>query len=400
MSAIILIVDDNHELVDGVKLALEMEDFQVLSATSGAEALNILDRITPDLILADIMMPEMDGYELYERVHSDPRWIHTPFIFLTAKTSPDDIRKGKEMGVDDYITKPFDPQDMIAAVRGRIKRMNEVTGTLAPEDVGGNIKNLWRSKVGQIRFKVLVFAGIIILISISIMLTLQIIPRGTAVFTSPLSSVTDEASPTLSATDGMIAIPAGEFLMGSGSAGAQRARQVNLPAFEIDEHEVINAQYKVFAQETDRPISENIASTEMENHPVTDVSWQDAHAYCEWAGKRLPTEAEWEKAARGTEGFIYPWGNEWHDDLANTRELGMGGTMPVASFSDGVSPYRVQDMAGNVWEWVDDWATPTQESKVNRGGAWNAISQWAQTFARNTMPPTHTQNNLGFRCAR
>ena len=128
MSAIILVVDDNPELVDGVKLTLEMENYQVLSATSGAEALDILERITPDLILADIMMPQIDGYELYERVHSDPRWVKVPFIFLTAKTDKVDIRRGKEMGADDYITKPFDPQDVVAAIRGRIKRLAEVTG--------------------------------------------------------------------------------------------------------------------------------------------------------------------------------------------------------------------------------------------------------------------------------
>ena len=241
MSAIILVIDDNPELVDGVKLTLEMEGYQVLSATSGPEALDILDRITPDLILADIMMPGMDGYELYERVHSDPRWIQTPFIFRTAKTSPDEIRKGKEMGADDYITKPFDPQDMVAAVRGRIKRMTQVTGTPAPEDVRGNIKNLWRSKVGQVRVKVIVFAAAILLMTIPILLTLQVIPRGT--ITAPLAPVTTEVPPTISTTvAGMITIPAGEFLMGSGSTGAQRSRQVNLPTFQIDEHEVTNAQ--------------------------------------------------------------------------------------------------------------------------------------------------------------
>ena len=84
MRAIILVVDDHPELVDGVKLTLEMEGYQVLAAASGSEALTILERITPDLILADIMMPEMDGYELYERVHSDERWVRVPFIFLTA----------------------------------------------------------------------------------------------------------------------------------------------------------------------------------------------------------------------------------------------------------------------------------------------------------------------------
>ena len=99
---IILVVDDNPELIDGVKLTLEMEGFQVLTATTGQEALTILERITPDLILADIMMPEMDGYQLYEAVHQDERWVPVPFIFLTAKSNKEDIRIGKEMGVDRY----------------------------------------------------------------------------------------------------------------------------------------------------------------------------------------------------------------------------------------------------------------------------------------------------------
>jgi len=150
MSAIILVVDDNAELVEGVKITLEMEGYQVLTATDGVEALDILERTTPDLILADIMMPNMDGYELYERINSDPRWVQIPFVFLTAKTDKADILRGKEMGVDDYITKPFDPQDLIAVVRGRLKRMTEVTGRPVSGDVFEIAKRLWKSKLGTV----------------------------------------------------------------------------------------------------------------------------------------------------------------------------------------------------------------------------------------------------------
>lgn len=122
MERIVLVVDDNPELVDGVKLTLEMEGYQVLAAIAGQEALDILERITPDLILADIMMPGMDGYELYERVHQDERWVQVPFIFLTAKTAKADIRRGKEMGADDYITKPFDLEELKLRVKNAMVR--------------------------------------------------------------------------------------------------------------------------------------------------------------------------------------------------------------------------------------------------------------------------------------
>jgi len=393
MSSIILIVDDNPELVDGVKLTLEMEGYQVLTALSGAEALEVLGRITPDLILADIMMPEMDGYELYERVHSDPRWVKAPFIFLTAKTSQADIRRGKEMGADDYITKPFDSQDLVSAVRGRLKRMAEVTGRPARGDVVGNIKYLWRGKLGPLPIPLILLAAAVLLAVGLFLLASRLLPRQAAVSTE---TATPEAPPRPE-TGEMVTVPAGEFVMGSES-GAQQPRQIYLDTFEIDRYEVTNAQYQAFVGDTGASFPGGAYSEQIAHLPVTNVSWEEARAYCEWAGKRLPTEAEWEKAARGTEGLIYPWGNEWRDGLANTSESGIGSVMPVGSFPDGTSPYGVEDMAGNVWEWVGD--EPSGEMRVIRGGAWNAISRWAQTFVRNTVQPTHTQNNLGFRCAR
>ncbi len=134
---LILVVDDNLEFLEGVKLTLEMEGYRVWTATNGQEALDRLlavfrrDRAQvsgrpdhlPDLILADIMMPVLDGYAFYEQVRANPYLNHLPFIFLTAKSDEVDVRFGKELGADDYLTKPFSPEDLLATVRGRLKRV-------------------------------------------------------------------------------------------------------------------------------------------------------------------------------------------------------------------------------------------------------------------------------------
>jgi DNA-binding response OmpR family regulator len=137
MKEMILVVEDNPDMTAALKLALEMEGYQVLTAVDGLEAMRVLERVTPDLIVADIMMPRMDGYELYKATHQDERWLSIPFIFLTAKTDKEDIRLGKEMGADDYLVKPVEKEDLIAAIRGKLKRVTELKAAAVQEGLEG-----------------------------------------------------------------------------------------------------------------------------------------------------------------------------------------------------------------------------------------------------------------------
>ncbi len=121
----ILIVDDNPRLLTAVQQVLEGEGYHVLTATDGLEALTLMQQTRPDLIIADIAMPRMNGYQLYERVSQNPNWVMIPFIFLTARGLDSDIRYGKEIGVDDYLVKPVEPDDLLAATRGKLKRARQ-----------------------------------------------------------------------------------------------------------------------------------------------------------------------------------------------------------------------------------------------------------------------------------
>jgi sulfatase modifying factor 1 len=219
----------------------------------------------------------------------------------------------------------------------------------------------------------------------------------------------------------MVEIPAGEFTMGNDGADDDEkpAHTVTLEAFEIDMFEVSNADFAKFVEETGYQTEVEKAGEEgwrrytegKDNHPVVKVTWNDADAYCQWAGKRLPTEAEWEKAARGEEGLLYPWGNEWDPAKANTKESGFRGTVAVGSFAEGVSPYGVFDMAGNVWEWMADWYQSYPDStyqseyfgekfKVTRGGGWFQEANLVTTSNRSATDPSAANDDLGFRCAR
>ncbi|MDX1522024.1 MAG: SUMF1/EgtB/PvdO family nonheme iron enzyme, partial [Anaerolineae bacterium] len=367
------------DITDGVKTSLGLEGYRVISAKNGKDALDMLEKVTPDLILADIMMPEMDGYELYKRVNQDARFVQIPFIFVTAKTGQEDIRKGKFMGVDDYLTKPFDPDDLLAAVQGRIQRLDVIKEAAGPRKL----------------FIPQVVAGILVLVGI-------ITAAYLLFFTDPAPDeiLVPPAAAAVSDLDigAMVTVPGGEFIMGDSTSGNNE--QLNLAEFQIDKYEVVNAQYKAFVDETGRAAPWEMYPEAEADYPVTNVSWEDAAAFCAWAGKRLPTEAEWEKAARGSEGNIYPWGNEWQAGFANTEEGGDSGLQPVGRFAEGASPYGALDMAGNAAEWVEDWFDSAQENKVIRGGSANAVKKWAATFERNQVPPGFTQEMIGFRCAR
>jgi len=180
----------------------------------------------------------------------------------------------------------------------------------------------------------------------------------------------------------MIEIPAGKFLMGSTSAQAKIAikdgadpswvkdeqpqHEVELSSYLISKYPITNHEYKIFLKDTGRKPpygwNDDVYPFGQSDHPVVNVSWDNAIAYCDWLYKktgrqyRLPTEAEWEKAARGTDDRIWPWGNEFNPSYANTKEINLRDTTPVWRFSpQGDSPFGCADMVGNVWEWCSDW---------------------------------------------
>jgi formylglycine-generating enzyme required for sulfatase activity len=241
----------------------------------------------------------------------------------------------------------------------------------------------------------------------------------------------------------MIHVPDGEFLMGSrdadrkAAADEKPAHTVTLDAFWIDRTEVTNAQYVQFlnalgeyrgacgghdcaetkVEDQDSHILRQegryVVESDFEDHPVTEVTWYGAQAYCEWAGVRLPTEAEWEKAARGIDGRPYPWGNDAPDCGKAQYADCSGMTVPVGSKPAGASPYGVLDMAGNVWEWVADWydeayyeRSPARNPqgansgvrKVFRGGSWGYLPTFIRATDRARNRPSYAGFNVGFRC--
>jgi formylglycine-generating enzyme required for sulfatase activity len=227
------------------------------------------------------------------------------------------------------------------------------------------------------------------------------------------------------APDDMVLVPAGEFTMGSpaGDADEQPAHRVLVDSFFMDKYEVTVRQYGVFLQEAggDRPSEwKTMNKTANQNRPVMGVDWADAVRYCKWAGKRLPTEAEWEKAARGTDGRLYPWGNDpptsLHANFGKTGSNDHGSLAPVGTLEHGKSPYGIYDMAGNVWEWVSDWYddayyknSPPQNPvgpsmggfKVIRGGSWASGPRNLRSADRYWDPPSFRSLYFpGFRCAK
>ena len=226
----------------------------------------------------------------------------------------------------------------------------------------------------------------------------------------------------------MVSVPAGEFTMGSndGNNDEKPAHTVYLDAFWIDKFEVTNTQYATcFNAGACKAPSQNGSNTrggyfgnpQFNNYPVIYVSWNDADAYCTWAGKRLPTEAEWEKAARGTDGRKHPWGNAWDGTRLNSWDSvpRPGDTTAVGSYPSGSSPYSALDMAGNVWEWTADWYDPnyyansprnnpkgptTGLNRTLRGGSWSTTQSNVSASYRSSYDYIGHTNAIGFRCAQ
>ena len=195
-----------------------------------------------------------------------------------------------------------------------------------------------------------------------------------------------------------IIIPAGPFLMG------EKPQTVELPEFRIAKYSVTNMEYFCFVEATshrrpDHWLRDGSYPPELARHPVVFVSWEDAAAYTSWAGARLPAEAEWEKAARGIDGRIYPWGNEFMAENCNTSESGADGTRLVDAHPGGASVYGVMDMAGNVWEWTATNYENDEQWRVLKGGAWDykGIKDTRCAF-RVYFRPDFRNGAVGFRC--
>ena len=242
---------------------------------------------------------------------------------------------------------------------------------------------------------------------------------------SKVEVLTARGEKEITGNDGapMMLVPAGEFMMGSDEYGNEKPlHRVYLDAFYMDKYEVTTSRYVRFLEATGR--EQPFAWKEMTlashgDRPVTGVDWYDADDYCRWVGKRLPSEAEWEKAARGTVGRTYPWGDEEptsrHANFNKCCEWKGYETLTAAgSLEAGMSQYGIYDMAGNVWEWVADWyeksyyqgspdrnpkGPPEGVMKVIRGGAWDSSALFLRSAFRLSYDPPHKHFNFGFRCA-
>ena len=251
----------------------------------------------------------------------------------------------------------------------------------------------------------------------------------------PANQIREELVEAAEATqkDGSILIPIaeGDFIMGSATADAiaeqdeKPVHRHHVEGYRLALHPVTNAQYKRFVDKTGYPPPKaehgdpiwqrNDFPSDKANHPVVWVAWGDAQAYCEWARLRLPTEAEWEKAARGVDGRTYPWGDHWDQSRCACYENPrVGGTCSVWQCPEGASPYGLHHMGGNVWEWCADWydpeayqtyvlgnfaSPPSGAVRVLRGGYWGDTEPSVRAAARGRYRPGGTNGLHGFRCA-
>ena len=267
------------------------------------------------------------------------------------------------------------------------------------------------------------FAGLVLVVACG----------GVSEVTGPVYEVVESRLTTPAGTEHVqVLAPAGVFRMGAvdGADDEQPVHEVELDAFYIDKYPVTNAQYLAFAAATGSQAPPMVMHEDYHHpqKPVVGIPWVRARDYCQWAGMQLPTEAQWEKAAGGTDGRFYPWGNDLPDATRANFNFQVGSPSPVGSHPDGASPYGAHDMAGNVWEWMRDLYSPAfyahspRKNPVNmeingieggdrtlRGGSWRSPARDLRVSARNTgfMLAEKAggdfyivQISLGFRCVR
>lgn len=221
-------------------------------------------------------------------------------------------------------------------------------------------------------------------------------------------------------------VPAGPFWMGAHpedkmAFGDEKPyHQVNLEGFRLGKYPVTNQQFELFVKDTGYEVhshcQKELVDKTKSDCPVRWVYWSNVVAFCEWASQKtgekiyLPTEAEWEKGARGTDGRVYPWGMSWEEGRCNSTRTGIRATTPVTRYSGGVSPYGVWDMAGNVWEWTNSWFMPYpnhkiadniygQKYRVLRGGSWVGRVELLRSSFRMKDDSEDRYMFIGFRCA-
>jgi formylglycine-generating enzyme len=283
----------------------------------------------------------------------------------------------------------------------------------------------------ETKFKIALLLAVLAAASLPIMGILQgtiFTPyeKGSAYIEEGQYAGTESTSGDEPIAEEMILIPAGPFIRGTEKGGFDERpqRTLVLGGFLIDKFEVTNSQYAAFVAATGHRkagpparYAKNMGRMRGINHPVVYVSWHDAQDYCAWKGKRLPTEAEWEKAMRGVNGRLWPWGNVEVASAANWARVddGFEVTAPVGTFKSDESPFGVRDGAGNVMEWVDDWYQENAyreaaESdprgpehgtyKVLRGAGYTSSGSDLRITSRSKMVPDFRDETIGFRCAQ
>jgi formylglycine-generating enzyme required for sulfatase activity/DNA-binding CsgD family transcriptional regulator len=375
--------------------------------------------------------------------------IWAPIIKGIAQEGEENPGENTDEPVLEETQPPYKPPPSVEKFLNSTGRQPARPEIIVPPPPGRRRVN-WRLIAGLLIFGLLI---IIFLISYPAIAAMIARPSGTptqpvSIFTAPpLSTVipTEPPIPAASPTiippeiidpkDGMILvyIPEGEFNMGSVDKESP-PHLVYLDAYRIDKTEVTNAQYALCVASGVCTKPANIYSStrgsyydnnQYADYPVIFVSWDQAAAYCSWAGRRLPTEAEWEKAARGLEGFVYPWGYTFNGTFANYCDVncpnpwkgpdddGYTDTSPVGNYPRGASMYGVLDMAGNVHEWVADWYAPyasepqtnptgpaSGQDKIIRGGSWGDDPDHLRSDIRSSINPNNWMDFIGFRCTR